>query len=88
MSKRSIFKKFIGLMEHIGRPTGGQSGTYVLCFGGRVINNQKQTTQYNNYHGAEWRRQFITHPFGKGNNSLLCMSGMDKAMDRRGNAFA
>ena len=77
-----------GQMKHIDRPTDGQSGTYALYFGGRGINNQMQTTQYKNYHGADWRRQFITHPFGKGDKSLLGMSGMDKAMDRRGNAFA
>ena len=46
MSIKSIFKKFNGRLVHIGRPTDGQSGTYVLCFGGRGINNQKQTTQY------------------------------------------
>ena len=37
MSIRSIFKKINGLMEHIGRPTDGQSGTYVLNFGGRGL---------------------------------------------------
>ena len=43
---------------------------------------------YDKYHGTDWRRQFVTHPFGKGDSSLLGMSGMDKVMDHRGGAFA